>query len=130
MKNNIKASTTFIKVKTSFEGYHHYPDANNNHNYKPIQFLTSIHRHIFHVIISIEVFHNDRDIEFIKFKHELETPIHILKQNMAYNKDSTNSCEDIADELFSSINNKYPNRKIIIEVLEDNESGAIKTYEA
>jgi hypothetical protein len=35
-------------------------------------FLGYPHRHIFHFRVSIDVFHNDRDIEFIQFKRWLE----------------------------------------------------------
>jgi hypothetical protein len=74
--------------------------------------------------IEIEVFHNDRDIEFIQFKRWLES----LYANGTLQLDYK-SCEMICDELAEIINSKYPNRKLNIKVSEDNENGASCSYE-
>ncbi len=108
----------WAKIRTSFEGIHCYPGAP-----KEVQFLRCPHRHIFHVVVLIEQFHNDRDIEFIAFKHFLNT---ILKSNK-FHKNA--SCEMMSDNLFKIINKKYPNRKIKIEINEDNENGTLIEYE-
>ena len=72
----------------------------------------------------IEVFHDDRDIEFIQFKRWLQR---------LYNQDdvlelNNKSCEMIADELYTVISNKYPNRFVRISVAEDNENGCEMDY--
>jgi hypothetical protein len=72
----------------------------------------------------IEVFHDDRDIEFIQFKRWLQR---------LYNQDSVlelnnKSCEMIADELYNAINDKYPSRFVRISVAEDNENGCEMEY--
>ena len=59
------------------EGIHKYPAASTDAKLKTgdeydVSFLGYPHRHIFHFTVAIEVFHNDRDIEFIQFKRWLE----------------------------------------------------------
>jgi hypothetical protein len=59
------------------EGIHKYPAAATDPNLctageYDVSFLASPHRHIFHFRVWIDVFHNDRDIEFIQFKRWLE----------------------------------------------------------
>ena len=66
MKFNMKRQK-FIFVTFQKEGIHCYPDAP-----KGVEFLKHPHRHMFHFRVDIEVFHDDRDIEFILFKRELE----------------------------------------------------------
>ena len=60
------------------EGIHKYPAAATDPNLctageYDVSFLASPHRHIFHFRVSIDVFHNDRDIEFIQFKRWCES---------------------------------------------------------
>ena len=51
---NKKIFVTFQK-----EGIHKYPNAPDG-----VEFLQYPHRHMFHFRVEIDVFHNDRDIEF------------------------------------------------------------------
>ena len=86
----------------------------------------SPHRHIFHFRVWIDVFHNDRDIEFIQFKRWLEQlysgPQSVLQLDYK-------SCEMIADDLYLQITARYPNRSVWIEVSEDGENGCIIKFE-
>lgn len=106
------ARMKFIFINTSFEGFHSYPDAPNE-----VEFLRVNHRHIFHVKVAIEVFHNERDIEFILFKRFIES---LIKTNDFNSK----SCEMISDELYKDVAEAYPNRNIEITVSEDGENGS------
>ena len=112
----MKENTNYIWITTSFEGYHSYPDAPEE-----VSFLRNKHRHMFHFRIYIEVFHDDREIEFFMFKKDVEGMIRYISIN---NK----SCEMISDELHSAIKAKYPNRTMMIEVSEDLENGSHKEY--
>jgi hypothetical protein len=105
------------------EGIHHFPLAATDPTLEEVSFLAHPHRHIFHFKVWIDVFHNDRDIEFILFKRRLESLYGdgTLKLN---NK----SCEMIADELCETIRASYPNREIRIEVSEDGENGCFIEY--
>ena len=119
------------------EGIHRYPAAATDPalctaGEYDVAFLASPHRHIFHFRVWIDVFHNDRDIEFIQFKRWLES---------LYNGNSTNnnsqgpvleldwkSCEMIADDLYLQIAGRYPGRAITIDVSEDGENGCSISY--
>lgn len=103
-----------IFVTFQKEGIHRYPDAPEG-----VEFLRSPHRHIFHFRVTVEVFHNDRDIEFILFKRELESLYSEKTLQMDYK-----SCEMLAEDLIGYISNKYPRRNISVEVSEDGENGA------
>ena len=89
-----------------------------------VSFLASPHRHIFHFRVSIDVFHNDRDIEFIQFKRWLEN----LYRDGTIHLDFK-SCEMIADDLYLQIADRYPDRAVWIEVAEDGENGCLIKYE-
>ena len=117
-----------IWVTFSKEGVHMYPGADTDPklatgDWDDVSFLGYPHRHIFHFKVWIEVFHDDRDIEFIQFKRWLER----LYSNDVVQLDYK-SCEMIADELAVTIQEKYPNRYIKISVAEDNENGCEMEY--
>jgi hypothetical protein len=112
------------------EGIHKYPAAATDPalctaGEYDVSFLASPHRHIFHFRVWIDVFHNDRDIEFIQFKRWLES---------LYNGQSSvleldwKSCEMIADDLYLQIAGRYPGRAVWIEVAEDGENGCLIKY--
>ena len=120
---NRKIWVTFRK-----EGIHRYPAAATDPKLctageYDVSFLANAHRHIFHFRVAIDVFHNDRDVEFIQFKRWLEG---------LYNKDilqlDFKSCEMMADDLYLKIAEFYPNRAVVIEVSEDGENGCLISY--
>ena len=111
------------------EGLHKYPAALDDPKLATggeddVSFLGYIHRHIFHFKVAIEVFHNDRDIEFIQFKRWLESLYDKGTLELDYK-----SCEMISDDIYAQINSKYPNRSVRIEVSEDGENGCDIFYE-
>lgn len=112
----IKSRSIFVTFQK--EGIHRYPDAPEG-----VEFLRSPHRHIFHFRVTVEVFHNDRDIEFILFKRELES----LYSEKTLQVDFK-SCEMLAEDLIDYISQKYPGRKVWAEVSEDGENGATLEY--
>lgn len=120
---NSNSAERFIYVTFQREGIHCYPEAATDPKLQDVSFLASPHRHIFHFKVEIQVYHNDREIEFIQFKRYLESLFNqgVLDLN---NK----SCEMIADQLYISIITKYPMRKVTITVSEDNENGATIFY--
>ena len=119
-----------IWVTFQKEGIHCYPAAAtdpklNTAGEYDVSFLANLHRHMFHFRVSIDVFSNDRDIEFIQFKRWLES---------LYNGSNTvleldyKSCEMIADDLYIQIADRYPGRAVVIEVSEDGENGCSISY--
>ena len=109
-----------IWVTFQKEGIHKYPAALEEPHLADVSFLGYPHRHIFHFRVSIDVWHNDRDIEFIQFKRYLEA-MYSGEQNCL--SLDYKSCEMIADDLYLRIADRYPNRNVIINVSEDNENG-------
>ena len=115
----------FIWVTFQKEGIHKYPQALTDPKLKEVEFLGYPHRHMFHFRVELEVFHDDRDIEFILFKRELEG----LYSNNGTMQVDNQSCEMIARELAKYIQTKYPNRALSISVAEDNENGCRLVWE-
>jgi len=99
---------------------HFYPNAP-----KEVEFLKNMHRHIFHFKVYIQVFHEDRDIEFILFKRFIEELLDDFEEDMG-----SGSCEMIANFLYEEIKerDKYKGRHIKVEVSEDGENGVIMDY--
>lgn len=114
---NQKIWVTFQK-----EGIHCYPEAATNEELKDVSFLANPHRHIFHFRVELEVMHDNRDVEFILFKRELEQ---LYQGTLQLNN---KSCEMIAKELIEYIVSKYKGRNIKVEVSEDNENGCSLEY--
>lgn len=118
---------TLIWVTFEKEGLHKYPAALDDPKLKTgdeydVSFLGYIHRHIFKFKVEIEVFHDDRDIEFIQFKRWLQS-LYAGELNVDFK-----SCEMIATDLYEQINARYPGRKVVITVAEDGENGATLTW--
>ena len=112
------------------EGIHCYPAAATDPQLATgdqydVSFLANPHRHIFHFRVYIDVFHNDRDIEFIQFKRWLEQ-LYLGDQSVL--QLDYKSCEMMADDLYVQIASRYPNRCVTIEVSEDGENGCTINY--
>ena len=142
-----------IWVTFQREGIHKYPAALTDPKLATgdeydVSFLGYPHRHIFHFRVWIDVFHNDRDIEFIQFKRWLLSLYtktggsNVLRdRSISDNPDRTGlaqaptlqldykSCEMIADDLYIQIADRYPGRAVWIEVAEDGENGCLIKYE-
>ena len=117
-----------IWVTFSKEGIHKYPAALEDPSlatgdWDDVSFLGYPHRHIFHFKVWLEVFHDDRDVEFIQFKRWMERLYAQDTLQLDYK-----SCEMIADDLASEIQAMYPDRWLKISVAEDNENGCEMEY--
>lgn len=100
-----------VFIKFSFPAFHCWPDAP-----KSCMYLQSTHRHVFHVKAYFDVTHNDRDIEFITKKQEVET---YMREKYANQHMGKMSCEMLAEEIINRFN------ACKVEVSEDDENGAI-----
>ena len=135
-----------IWVTFQREGVHKYPAALTDPSlatgdHYDVSFLGYPHRHIFHFRVWIDVFHNDRDIEFIQFKRWLlslytnSAGSDVLRdRTVSHNQDAVlsldfKSCEMMADDLYIQIADRYPDRAVWIEVAEDGENGCLIRYE-
>ena len=115
------ATDTWIWYTTIIEGLHCYPEEQHEN------YLWSIHRHLFHIKVSIQVFGADREIEFIRSKRQFTQLVFDEFGNpAAFNR---MSCEDIGQWVLEQNMIKYGNhRKYYIEVSEDGENGAVVRY--
>lgn len=110
------------------EGVHRYPAALEDPRLATgdeydVSFLGHPHRHIFHFKVWIEVFHDDRDIEFIQFKRWCENLYGKGILDLDYK-----SCEMLSDDLYMAIASKYSERDVWISVSEDDENGSFIRY--
>jgi len=110
----------FIWVTLQREFIHQYENAPCQ-----VDFLRYPHRHLLHIKVKIEVYHNDRELEFILFKRGIDNHLNLKLPAIGMNA----SCEDVADILFSYLQEKYGvDRDIEIEVSEDAENGCELFY--
>lgn len=129
MKKQVHQSTRMIWVTFQKEGIHKYPAALDDPklatgDWDDVSFLGYPHRHMFHFKVSIEVYHDDREIEFIQFSRWLQRLFSENVMTLDYK-----SCEMIADEMFLKIREKYGSqREVHIEVSEDGENGCVVTF--
>ena len=128
LKEQTNKASKMIWVTFRKEGIHKYPAALEDPalatgDEYDVSFLGYPHRHIFHFKVEIEVFHNDRDIEFIQFKRWLEKLYAEKTLQLDYK-----SCEMMSDDLAEEIGKKYPGRDVIINVSEDGENGSEIIY--
>ena len=124
-----KKADKMIWVTFRKEGIHKFPAALDDPKLATgdrydVSFLGYPHRHIFHFKVAIQVFHDDRDIEFIQFKRWIEDMYSEGTLKLDYK-----SCEMMSDDLYVAITKKYPGRRITIDVSEDGENGSHTVYE-
>ena len=109
-----------IIVKQMFDGTHCWPEAPEH-----VSFLRNMHRHVFHVAAEIEVYHNDRELEFFTVQRWLRNLI------TAYvNKANLGSCEMLAELIMDKLDmachkqTDKKKRRIAVTVSEDGENAA------
>ena len=123
-----RLATKLIWITFRREGIHKYPAAATDPNLATgdeydVSFLATPHRHIFHFKVAIQVFHDDRDVEFIQFKRWVENLFNKGTLQLDFK-----SCEMISDDLYEQIATRYPLRYIEIDVSEDGENGSTSSY--
>jgi hypothetical protein len=113
------------KIWVTFQraGFHRYPAASEDPKLSDVSYLGSRHRHLFKFKVEIEIFHNDRELEFHQVLNYCES---LYKDN--HLEIDYKSVEMLADDLYLQLANKYPDRFIAIEVSEDGECGCRIEY--
>lgn len=121
---NIKnKASRMIWVTFQKSGFHKYPQAATDPALSDVSYLGQKHRHLFKFKVAIEIFHNDRELEF----HQVLNFCESLYAEKTLDVDFK-SVEMIADDLFDILALKYPKRKIIIDISEDGECGCSIEY--
>lgn len=105
-------STIVVKLETEF--IHRYKDAPEE-----VVFLRAYHRHMLQLDIEMEVFNDDRELEFILVKRDLQE---VFNTGLIDVKYVDKSCETICKEIISLLIDKYGNREIIVTASEDGEN--------
>lgn len=113
---------TTIFCRTEFEGTHCYPEAPEE-----VAYLRSEHRHMFGVEVRMDVYHDDREVEFIMLKHFVSGWIdERLKRGEKVAKLGAMSCEQVAKELIVELEQRFGMaRHLVVAINEDGENGAI-----
>lgn len=115
--------TKWVKIQFIKEGIHRYPAAATESNLNSVEYLGYPHHHYFYFYVTIQVFHNDRDIEFQMFRRWCESQ---FKDDII--KIDYKSCEMLAEELINLIKVAYPGRDMQVEVYEDDINGSVVQY--
>jgi len=103
-------------------GFHYYEEAGTDPSLADVSFLANRHRHMFKFKVSIEVYHANRDLEFLQVLAYCES---LFDGTLDVNGKSV---EMIADDMYPCLRKKYPGRDIKIEVSEDGENGCLIEY--
>jgi hypothetical protein len=113
------------KIWVTFQraGFHRYPAASEDSKLSDVSYLGSRHRHLFKFKVEIEIFHNDRELEFHQVLNYCES---LYKDN--HLEIDYKSVEMLADDLYLQLANRYPGRFMAIEVSEDGECGCRIEY--
>ena len=112
-----KIWVTFQKV-----GFHRYPAASEDPRLADVSYLANKHRHLFKFKVEIEIFHNDRELEFHQVLNYCES-LYDGQLDIDFK-----SVEMLADDLYIQLAAKYPGRHMAIEVSEDGECGCRIEY--
>jgi hypothetical protein len=127
-----------VFCRTQFIGFHFWKDAPD-----AVGFLREPHRHVFHVEAAVNVVHDNRAIEFITLRRELDIYIHNRKVVIQVGEDEEIvsclansfetaypfSCEMIATAIMNWLEKTTYNLPVYVEVSEDGENGARVYYE-
>lgn len=109
---------TEVYCTLQIEGTHNWTGC----PYEDVDYLRVGHRHVFHIKAHKEVFHDDRDQEFIQLKHTIQDYFSQYYDSSKHlHVFGEMSCEMIARRLIDRFGLSR------CEVNEDNENGAIVT---
>lgn len=109
---------TYVIVRLQVDAEHNFPAAAEL--FPEVAFLAHPHRHMFHIEAKVEVFHDNRDKEFIMLKRDIQEYLRSSYYNEARRMHvfGPMSCEMIAKEILNEFNCKS------VQVWEDLENGA------
>lgn len=115
---------TFIDVPVRVVGWHQWPEATALRSY-----LATPHRHVFHVRVTLEVAHGEREVEFHDLQDAAADMLNRLGKPHASGTGrdfGAMSCERIAVAMVNALRLKYGvAREVRVSVREDDEVGAI-----
>ena len=109
---------TNVIAKLEIEGLHNWPAADKV--FPEVGFLSYMHRHKWYITAKKPVYHDDRDVEFIMFKRDIEEWLRntYWSESSRTHEFGAKSCEMLAREILEEFGCNY------VSVFEDNENGA------
>lgn len=113
---------TLVFANAQYEGVHHYPEAPDE-----VAYIRQPHRHVFHVRVEVEVFNDDREVEFIILKHQVNKYIQKHLDEDGVWQMGRMSCEQVAKGIVQHLYTVVPrakSRSWSVTVDEDGENGA------
>lgn len=109
----------YIVVRGQYEGFHEWEDAPDE-----VAFLRNEHRHLFKWEVSLQVDHDDRELEFFMVKRQIETNINYWLRTKKWRH--LGSCEQQAEIILGDAMKWYgEDRCYKVVVSEDGESDGI-----
>lgn len=107
----------YVYCSLQVEGTHCWPSC----PFDEVAYLRDPHRHVFHIKAYKHVTHDDRDVEFIMLKHQIQNSLRLgyWNEDQKLHVFGAKSCEMIAKELIFNFHLH------MCEVNEDGENGAI-----
>lgn len=120
----LSQASRMIWVTFQRAGFHRYPAAEWDKQLTDVSYLAHRHRHLFKFRVSIEVWHNDRELEFHQVLNYCESLFSTGALEIDYK-----SVEMLADDLYLKLADRYGTQRIMeIEVSEDGECGCVIRY--
>jgi len=115
---------TFVYCTFQKEGYHYFPGADINPTYATgdeydVGHLGLRHMHYFNFKVWVQVTHSNREIEFIQLRRWIENLYKTNSLEMDHQ-----SCEMLAEALFTKLSARYPGMEIRIDISEEGINGA------
>lgn len=123
IEKNIINAKRWIWVTFQKAGFHKYIAAESDPILADVSYLGNRHRHLFKFNVQIEIFHNDRELEF----HQVLNYCESLFATQTIDIDFK-SVEMLADDLYVQLASKYPGRDMKIDISEDGECGCVIEY--
>ena len=122
-----KVITRRAVVRTSFVGFHCWPEAIGVRSY-----LRHRHRHRFDVEVEVPVRTNDREVEYHDLLAVVQDALAVIGGPTEGDPHARElgrmSCEDIATRVGNLVVMKWP-RYVTVRVFEDGEAGADRAFE-
>lgn len=123
-QHSMSRASRMIWVTFQKAGYHKYPAAETDPQLADVSYLGNKHRHLFKFRVSIEIWHNDRELEFHQVLNYCESLFTAGAIDIDYK-----SVEMLADDLYLKLIERYGTQRYIeIEISEDGECGCVISY--
>jgi len=116
----MKQDKTYAFVRYTVEGFHRWPGALRTNWSR--SYLADRHRHLFHVEVRLQVYHDNREVEL----HDL---LDFCKEHTPSGELDEMSCEAIARDIAYEITRQFGDERAgVVSVSEDGEVGAIVEF--